>query len=259
MRIINHFKIPCLLSVLLIVSFGVKPQISEASGLESQVLMEGEGSPAQIGNQVAVHYTGKLSDGTVFDSSLDRNKPFVFTLGKGEVIKGWDEGIKGMKVGEKRQLTIPPELAYGATGAGNVIPPNAVLVFEVELLKVSSPPKLMHATSSQLLDAQKSDKIIIDIRRTEEWLETGIIEGAKTITAFTESGQLHPEFQSKFMSLVSNLDTPVFLYCRTGNRTGSLGNALVNQVGFSNVTHLEAGIVGWKKDGLPTVAYLPKQ
>ena len=247
------------LLTLFVFYFGMNITPAAASELRSQILSKGEGSSAQAGNQVTVHYTGKLSDGTVFDSSLDRNQPFVFVLGQGEVIKGWDEGVNGMKVGEKRKLTIPPELGYGAVGAGSMIPPNATLIFEVELLSVSSPPKLIEGASGEFLDAQKNDSIIVDIRREEEWLETGVIEGAEMITAFSKSGQLHPEFRSKFMSLVTSLNTPVFLYCRTGNRTGIIGNALVNQVGFTQVTHLDAGIVGWKKDGLPTVSYKTNQ
>lgn len=96
----------------------------------------GTGAEAKAGNMVDVHYTGWLKDGSKFDSSKDRGRPFSFQLGAGQVIKGWDEGVAGMKVGGKRTLTIPPELGYGARGAGGVIPPNAELKFEVELLKV---------------------------------------------------------------------------------------------------------------------------
>ncbi len=100
-------------------------------------LSVGEGAEAVVGKKVSVHYTGWLTDGTKFDSSLDRNDPFDFALGRGQVIRGWDEGVVGMKVGGKRKLTIPPEMGYGARGAGGVIPPNATLVFEVELLGVA--------------------------------------------------------------------------------------------------------------------------
>jgi FKBP-type peptidyl-prolyl cis-trans isomerase FkpA len=106
------------------------------SGLKYEDLVEGDGEAAIAGRQVRVHYTGWLTDGTKFDSSLDRNDPFSFPLGAGRVIRGWDEGVQGMKVGGKRKLTIPPQLGYGAAGAGGVIPPNATLVFEVELLEI---------------------------------------------------------------------------------------------------------------------------
>jgi len=97
----------------------------------------GDGDEAVPGRLVKVHYTGWLTDGTKFDSSLDRGQPFSFQLGAGQVIRGWDKGVEGMKVGGKRKLTIPSDMAYGKRGAGGVIPPNAVLVFEVELLDVS--------------------------------------------------------------------------------------------------------------------------
>jgi FKBP-type peptidyl-prolyl cis-trans isomerase FkpA len=97
----------------------------------------GEGPAAKSGDRVTVHYTGWLTNGAKFDSSKDHNKPFSFMLGAGDVIPGWDKGVEGMKVGGKRKLTIPPELGYGARGAGGVIPPNATLVFEVELLKIN--------------------------------------------------------------------------------------------------------------------------
>ncbi|MDP2832022.1 MAG: FKBP-type peptidyl-prolyl cis-trans isomerase [Pseudomonadota bacterium] len=100
-------------------------------------LSVGEGTEAVAGKQVTVHYTGWLTNGSQFDSSLDRGEPFDFSLGRGQVIRGWDEGVAGMKVGGKRKLTIPPEMGYGARGAGGVIPPNATLVFDVELLAVN--------------------------------------------------------------------------------------------------------------------------
>jgi FKBP-type peptidyl-prolyl cis-trans isomerase len=104
-------------------------------------LVVGQGEAASSGQRVKVHYTGWLDNngnrGAKFDSSRDRNEPFEFALGRGQVIKGWDEGVAGMKVGGKRELTIPPDLGYGARGAGSVIPPNATLLFEVELLGVA--------------------------------------------------------------------------------------------------------------------------
>ena len=108
-----------------------------ASGLIIEELVAGDGTEASSGQRVTVHYTGWLTSGRKFDSSKDRNSPFAFNLGAGEVISGWDEGVAGMKIGGKRKLTLPPELGYGARGAGGVIPPNATLVFEVELLEVN--------------------------------------------------------------------------------------------------------------------------
>jgi FKBP-type peptidyl-prolyl cis-trans isomerase len=113
-----------------------KKVITTKSGLKYEDLKEGTGDQAKSGDTVDVHYTGWLKDGKKFDSSLDRKQPFTFKVGAGQVIKGWDEGVAGMKVGGKRKLTIPPDLGYGARGAGNVIPPNAELTFEVELLKI---------------------------------------------------------------------------------------------------------------------------
>jgi peptidylprolyl isomerase len=111
-----------------------------ASGLKYVILQEGTGEKPQPGSLVEVHYTGTLEDGTKFDSSYDRGEPIQFPLGQGQVIQGWDEGIALLNTGSKAKLIIPPELGYGARGAGNVIPPNATLIFEVELVSVQPPP-----------------------------------------------------------------------------------------------------------------------
>jgi peptidylprolyl isomerase len=110
--------------------------ITTPSGLKYIDVVVGQGAAPTKGKKVTVHYTGTFPNGKKFDSSVDRNEPFEFTLGVGQVIRGWDEGVATMKVGGKRKLIIPPQLGYGASGAGNVIPPNAELHFDVELLKV---------------------------------------------------------------------------------------------------------------------------
>ena len=125
-----------------------------AAKLEMETLTEGNGEIAEVGKRVSVHYEGRLEDGTVFDGSRPRGQAFSFTIGAGQVIRGWEQGVAGMKVGETRRLTIPPELGYGEAGAGGVIPPNATLVFEIELLEVTTPVTLGQATAEDLLKAQ---------------------------------------------------------------------------------------------------------
>ena len=129
-----------LICILLLPQAGVQAGeetiVTTPSGLQYVDLVTGDGKVAKSGDKAVVHYTGWLQDGTKFDSSKDRNQPFQFSLGGGQVIKGWDEGVVGMNIGGKRKLIIPSELGYGARGAGRVIPPNATLIFEVELLEL---------------------------------------------------------------------------------------------------------------------------
>jgi FKBP-type peptidyl-prolyl cis-trans isomerase len=140
------FRLPAFLIgcwIILLILFVLKPlsgkaaedaPVITASGLEYVDLLVGSGRKAHAGETAIVHYTGKLTDGTQFDSSKVRKAPFPFRLGAGQVIKGWDEGVEGMKIGGIRKLVIPPELGYGSRGAGTIIPPHATLIFEVELL-----------------------------------------------------------------------------------------------------------------------------
>ena len=243
---------------LIFIAFLMIGKLVMASEIHIDIITEGTGELAETGKTVSVHYEGQLTDGTVFDASKPRGEAFRFTIGAGQVIPGWEQGVTGMKVGETRKLTIPPELAYGSSGAGDVIPPDATLIFTIELLEVSTPAVLGQATPDELLSAQKDGVIVIDIRREEEWQETGIIAGAYPITAFQSNGGLHPEFRDKFFDAVTDPDVPVLLYCRSGSRTTSLGNALIDQLGFTNVTHLTDGITGWLNAGQDTVSYQPE-
>jgi len=109
----------------------------EIQGMKVEILKEGTGEGAKSGDNIVVNYVGTLTDGTKFDSSIDRNQPFPYTLGQNMVIKGWELGLLGMKVGEKRKLTIPPELAYGSQAVGKIIPANATLVFEIDMLGIN--------------------------------------------------------------------------------------------------------------------------
>lgn len=120
----------------ILIAMDTSNAVTTASGLKYVVVKEGDGATPNTGDNVTVHYTGTLEDGSKFDSSRDRGQPFQFKVGVGQVIKGWDEGVGSMKVGEQRTLIIPSELGYGSRGAGNVIPPDATLIFDVELLKI---------------------------------------------------------------------------------------------------------------------------
>jgi len=117
----------------------VKDTLTTDSGLKYIILEKGTGTNAEPGKEATVHYTGYLTDGKIFDSSIERKQPFSFTIGAGKVIKGWDEGVALMRVGDKFRFIIPPQLGYGERGAGNVIPPNATLIFDVKLLEISEP------------------------------------------------------------------------------------------------------------------------
>ena len=226
-----------------------------ADELQIETLTAGDGITAEAGKRVSVHYEGRLADGNVFDASRPRGQPFAFTIGAGQVIRGWEEGVDGMQVGESRRLTIPPELGYGAEGAGDVIPPNATLVFEIELLSVSDPIVLGEVGSQGLQQAQSDGAVLVDIRLPNEWVDTGVIEGAHTITAFLPNGRVHPEFLDSFQAVAPSPDIPVMLYCASGGRTSSLGNALIEQLGYTNVSHLSGGIVEWLGMGNETEAY----
>lgn len=222
--------------------------VANAAGLEIKELKKGEGEIARAGDIVSVHYTGWLLNGTKFDSSVDRNKPFEFTLGAGMVIKGWDQGVAGMHVGGKRELTIPPELAYGKRARGATIPANSTLKFEVELLGISEPP-YASIDNAELKKLLAEGVKIYDIRRPEEWKQTGVIKGSRLLTLFDRKG-VNRDFMPTFAKEVRP-DEKVILICRTGNRTQKAADYIANELGYKKVYNVKDGIMRWTREGNP--------
>lgn len=222
---------------------GVGPKIKDIS--------VGVGAEATSYSTVAVHYTGWLMDGTKFDSSIDRGETFKFTIGGGQVIAGWEMGVRGMRVGGKRELIIPPELGYGKSGAGNVIPANATLKFEIELFGVTPPP-FSNVNNGELKGLLDKGVKIVDIRRPEEWKQTGVVKGSKLLMSFDKTGKLNPDFIDGLAAYV-NKDEPVILICRTGSRTEYLSNALASQLGYSKIHNVTYGIEKWIAEKNPVV------
>ena len=219
-----------------------------ASGqLQINELQPGEGDAVVRHSKVTVHYTGWLADGTKFDSSRDRDTPFEFTLGAGQVIPGWDMGLEEMKAGGRRELIIPPQLAYGAKGAGGVIPPNAILKFDVELISFSPPP-YSNIGNEELQALLKRGVKIVDIRRKDEWAETGVVKSSKLLTAFDQGGQFVRTFPGDFQAFAKP-NEEVILICRTGNRSAVLSQVLAEQAGYTQIYNVKDGIVEWLKAG----------
>ncbi len=241
----NYFLSICL---ILIASPGFSAHVNMPE-LTMKDIEVGKGLEALPFSVVEVHYTGKLKDGKVFDSSIERGEPLRFTLGAGQVIEGWDIGIRGMKTKGRRMLNIPPGLAYGEQGAGDVIPPNATLSFEVELISVTPPP-FANIGNSELQTKLENSTKLIDIRRSEEWNETGVVDDSIKLTAFDKQGRLLQSFINGLQKIVQPGEE-FMVICRTGNRTAALSNWLVTKGGYKNVINVQNGITSWIKEGRP--------
>lgn len=230
-----------------ILTLGLMALVAHAADLQVKDLKVGEGEVAKEKSRVSVHYTGWLMDGTKFDSSVDRGEPFEFSIGSGQVIPGWEQGVAGMKVGGRRELIIPPQLAYGKRGAGGVIPADATLKFEVELLAIK--PLLFKSISNAEVKEKLAQGIkIIDIRRPEEWQETGVVEGSILLTAFDGSGQFVRSFPTEIQKVVTP-DEEFMIICRTGNRTALLATVMSEQAGYKQLLNVEKGISDWIRAG----------
>lgn len=208
----------------------------------------GDGDTAVDGTRVTVQYVGYLTDGTQFDSSYKLGRPFSFTLGLGEVIRGWDLGIRGMRVGGRRELLVPPSLAYGDKGASDVVPPGATLRYEIELLKVEG--ATFTPIAADVLKGELGTVKVIDIRPESRRAETGTIAGSIAIVAFDEKGVLNRAFLARLLDVATKTDA-IVLVDDDGRRARYMGTFLTQNAGFSKLTGLDGGLDSWSAKGYP--------
>tara|TARA_Y100000590_G_C15702861_1_gene1007439 strand:- start:1513 stop:2259 length:747 start_codon:yes stop_codon:yes gene_type:complete len=218
-----------------------------------EILSDLPGTGPQIKNhyKVTVHYRGFLEDGTEFDSSFKRNQPFVFQIGLRKVIQGWDLGLMNMKVGGKRKIKIPPELAYGSRGAGESIPPNATLTFDIEIIAIE-PPRYTILSPEKLNEIKNKDFVLIDIRTENQWKETGIIKNSIKLNAFDIKGNFNPSFLKKIEKIISKKskkNTNLVFIDMNGDIAPILSNGFIEQLDYKNIFCLEGGIQKWLTSG----------
>ena len=217
--------------------------------IDIEILSNSSGEGLTIENHYKVHvnYRGTLENGIEFDSSFKRNTPFVFQIGLRQVILGWEKGLIGMKVGGKRTIKIPPELGYGKQGAGELIPPNATLIFEIEIVDAFK-PDYINLASGDLIKKQNEGLILIDIRDKKERKKTGIIKGSLEITAFNLQGKFNPNFIKSYQLVATKNDHVVFI-SDEGEISAILANGFIEQLGFKYMYTLVGGIKKWIKEG----------
>ena len=214
---------------------------------EVKILSEsiGSGLEAKNHSKLSVHYIGRLEDNTIFDSSYDRGQFFNFQIGVRQVILGWEIGLLGMKEGGKRTIFIPYQLAYGESGAGNLIPPKSNLIFDIEVIKVI-PPGYKEIDGYQLKLAMTDDFKIIDIRNEDQITNKNKIPGAIQITAFDKNGNFFPDFFEKYKENVQIGEKVIFI-SQNGDVSSILANGFVEQLNQVNIYHLKDGVSGLEK------------
>ena len=201
--------------------------------------LPGTGKKIIKNSKIKINYTGMLDDGTIFDTSYERNQPFSFQIGTRKVIEGLELGLIGMREGGKRTIVIPYNLAYGKKGAANIIPPKANLTFEIEIISVS-PPGYQLLETIDLEKKQEKGFIVIDIRSQKEINKTGKIPNSIIITAFNEEGKFQPNFLNTYQSNVTISDN-VVLVSQTGDVSSILANGFVEELGAQNMYSLQGG------------------
>ena len=226
--------------IISLISFNVY-----SNNIEIKNDKKGDGIEIINHSKVKVHYIGKLETGIEFDNSFKRKKPFTFQIGTRQVIEGWEIGLLGMKEGGSRTIIIPPVLAYGESGAGDIIPPNAKLIFEIKVIEVI-PPGYRVLNVKDVENKQNKGFIFIDIRNKNEIKKTGTISGSLVITAFDKEGNLLSSFLNEYRSSVTNTDNVVFI-SDNGDIASILANGFVEHLGAKNMYYLKGGIQEYLK------------
>ena len=216
--------------------------------LQHRDIVVGTGAQATTKARVGVHYTGWLEDGTEFESSRGLDSPLYFVIGAGEVIQGWEEGVKGMREGGRRELVIPPDMAYGSAGSAS-IPANATLRFEVELMSVE-PPAYIDIGNVELGRMLEDGVKIVDIRTPRQWARTGTIRGSERLTGFDEYGNLLSSFLPRLRAFAGP-DEKLILLGQRGASSKSLSEMLAQGAGYSRLYNVTEGIEAWIAEGYP--------
>jgi len=231
-----------ILLFLLLFFFSYKSFSNEVKTLNETI---GNGLEVKNHSKLSVHYIGRLEDNTVFDSSYERGEFFDFQIGVRKVILGWETGLLGMKEGGKRTIFIPYQLAYGESGAGNLIPPKSNLIFDIEIIKVI-PPGYQEIDGYQLKLAMTDEFKIIDIRNEDQITNKNKIPRAINITAFDKNGNFFPDFFEKYKENVQ-IGQKVIFISQNGDISSILANGFVEQLKQSNIYHLKDGVSGLEK------------
>ena len=227
---------------LFILSFCFKSFSNDVKILNETI---GNGLEVKNHSKLSVHYIGKLEDNTIFDSSYDRGQLFDFQIGVRQVILGWETGLIGMKEGGKRTIYIPYQLAYGESGAGNLIPPKSNLIFDIEVIKVT-PPGYKELDGYQLKLAMTDEFKLIDIRNKDQITNKNKIPGAIQIAAFDKNGNFFPDFFEKYKENVQIGEKVIFI-SQNGDVSSILANGFVEQLNQVNIYHLKDGVLGLEK------------
>ena len=232
--------------------------ISKSFAVEIEILRDLPGYGKKIVNHswVQIEYKGSFLDGNVFDTNIGKDKPLVIQIGMKEVIPGFEKGIIGTTKGTKRIIKIPSELAYGKSGAGNLIPPNTDLIFEFEIIDVLD-PNYKSISSNEFIELMDLNAVALDIRTEDQWLKTGVIKGSFQETAFNKDGKFNVYLMDKVRALAGaeSQNIEIIFISNDGETASILGNAFAEDLGFKNVFVLKGGIKAWISEKKPLVSH----